>query len=227
MHCNPANQHCNPPAQLLTAGLSCWCHSAQPLSPWNGRRGSFGALGFSGGGSGVWGEAALLRSSRLLRLLWPGCLKISWHWDTGQRAHSLTQDRTQRRQQHLRSIIRTGRGACLRNYGDRPEGWKRCLRSEISQDVKESTDGAEEDNGEKRRRRRTTTTTMMMGKKVLAIYYKILSLPGGASGLFGLIMTLAPPPKTAAHTRLLRGCAARRKSSLLLCVPRPCMSSAR
>lgn len=41
-------------------------------------------------------------------------------------------------------------------------------------------------------------------------------LPGGASGLFGLITTLAPPPKTAAHMRLLSGCAARRKSSLLL-----------
>lgn len=132
MHCNPANQHCNPPAQLLTAGLSCWCHSARPLSPWNGSRGSFGELG---GGSGVWGEAALLRSSCLLRLVWPGCLKISWHWDTGQRAHSY-KTLLRQQQQHLRSINRTGLVVLLCNYVEKSEGWKRCLRSDTSQKVK-------------------------------------------------------------------------------------------
>lgn len=81
------NQHCNPAAQLLTAALGCGCQSAEPLSPCKGRRGRFGALGFSGYGTGFGGLAALLRSSCLL---WPGCLKISWCWDTGQRSHSHT-----------------------------------------------------------------------------------------------------------------------------------------
>lgn len=78
-------------------------------------------------------------------------------------------------------------------------------------------DGTEEDNGNKRIWRkcknyedhRESQTTMMAEKGNY-------TLPGGASGLFGLIMTFAPPPKTAAHMRLLSGCAARRKSSLLL-----------
>lgn len=118
-----ANQHCNLPASLLTAGLSCWCHIAQPLSPWNRRRVSFGVLGFRGEGSRVWGEVALLRSSCLLILLWIGCLKLSWHWDTGQ-SHTLTQDTTHHwEQEHLWNIRKW-----IEIMGRDWEGWNGCLR---------------------------------------------------------------------------------------------------
>lgn len=73
LHISTAN--CNPPARLLTASLRCWS-----VSLWKGRRGSFGRLSNREDGSGVGVEAALFRSSCLLRLFWPRCLKISWYW---------------------------------------------------------------------------------------------------------------------------------------------------
>lgn len=96
MHCNPANQHCNPPARLLTAGLSCRGHSAQLLSLYNRSSGWCWVEGVRGGGRRVWGEAALLGSSCFLEFLWPGCPKVILNWDTGQRgrSHKTLQDRT-------------------------------------------------------------------------------------------------------------------------------------
>lgn len=75
LHTSTAN--CKPPAWLLTASLWCW-----NVSFWKGRRGSFGRLKYSedGRGVGVGVGAALLKSSCLLRLFWPCCLKISCYW---------------------------------------------------------------------------------------------------------------------------------------------------
>ncbi len=48
-----------------------------------------------------------------------------------------------------------------------------------------------------------------------------------SGGRKGLTISLAPPPNTAAHMRLLRGWAASRKSSFPECVPSPWISRLR